>query len=211
MIQTSITEITDWLKTHANRIVEYSLNPPASDSEMERLKNLTPHPLPQDYLAMYKTYNGMNDEENWGNFFYGMLFYPVEEVLSDHEFRVAQSKDVAMIPLKHADAGIDKSNFYNPDWIGLASDGARSSLRLDLSPTSEGDYGQVIFVDGDQQVALLIANSVTELLGNFSQDLKSGLYSLNEEALEDGQHFLEPAQSIDIGNWHHVEKWKKYL
>ena len=75
----------------------------------------------------------------------------------------------------------------------------------------QGDLWASDFIDGDHNVGLLIANSITELIANFANDLDKGLYSLNEEALEDEQHFLEADAQIDIANWHKIEKWKGYV
>jgi cell wall assembly regulator SMI1 len=211
MIDNSLNRITGWLTHNAPRIVEYSLNKPATETEVLRLEQAFKKELPGDFISLYKTYNGINGEENMGNFFYGMLFLTIDSILADQEFRLTQSKDIGIIPLKHFDKEINGTDFYNPNWIALSFDGSRSYLRLDLSPSATGKYGQVIFVDGEYNVALLIADSIGALINNFANDLDNGLYSLNEEALEDGQHFLETVAGIDIVNWHNIEQWKKYV
>jgi cell wall assembly regulator SMI1 len=210
MVKNQLSQITNWLKKNAPRIEAYSLNKPATEEDISRLKKITKE-IPSDFLDLYRTHNGINDHENWGNFFYGMLFFSIDEIIADQDFRTSQSKNTEPITLKNCDPEIDGTNFYNLNWIGFASDGARSNLRLDLSPSEKGTYGQVIFVDGDYNTALLVAPSIADLLNDFAKDLESGLYTLSAEALEDGQHFLEPDQTIDIGNWHHIDKWKKYI
>lgn len=50
---------------------------------------------------------------------------------------------------------------------------------------------------------------MAQLIENFLSDLKHGLYQLNEEALEDGNEFLECDESIDLINWHNGGKWAR--
>ena len=211
MSEENLYRISNWLTNNASRIAEFSLNEPASDEQINKLKNSILKQLPDDFINFYKTYNGINDEENMGNFFYGMLLFSIDDIISDQEFRISQSKGNPLILLNHCDPEIDGTNIYNLNWVGFGSDGSRCSLRLDLSPSGKGTYGQIIFIDGTYNVGLLIANSMTDLINKFANDLETGMYSLNEEALEDEQHFLETAQEIDIENWHHIERWKKYV
>jgi cell wall assembly regulator SMI1 len=211
MTDNNLQRVINWLTINASRIVEFSLNKPATDEQISNLQKHFDKKLPEDFINLYKTYNGMNDEENMGNFFYAMPFLSIDNIIADKEFRNTQSKDIAPIPLNHFDKEIDGTNFYNPNWLALCFDGSRSYLRLDLSPSDKGTYGQIIFVDGDYNVGLLIANSITALIANFANDIDKGLYSLNEEALEDEQHFLEADTQIDIINWHKIEKWKNYV
>ena len=211
MTDNNLVRISDWLTNNAPRIAEFSLNKPATEEEFNKLKNLIAKQLPEDFINLYKTYNGMNYGENMGNFFYGMQFLSLDSIIADQEFRIEQSKDISPIPLNHFDKEIDGTNFNNLNWIALCFDGSRSYLRLDLSPSDKGTYGQIIFVDGDYNVGLLIAHSITELIENFANDIDKGLYSLNEEALEDDQHFLEVNTQIDIINWHKIDKWKEYV
>jgi cell wall assembly regulator SMI1 len=211
MIDNNLVRVINWLTTNASRIVEFSLNKPATDEEISKLQSQFDKQLPEDFINLYKTYNGMNDDENMGNFFYAIPFLSIDNIIADKDFRITQSKDISPIPLNHFDKEIDGTNFYNPNWVALSFDGSRSYLRLDLAPSDNGTFGQIIFVDGDYNVGLLIAKSITELIANFANDIDKGLYSLNEEALEDGQHFLEPDTEIDIVNWHKIEKWKAYI
>jgi cell wall assembly regulator SMI1 len=211
MTDSNLVRIVNWLTANAPRIVEFSLNKPATDEDISKLKNQFDKELPEDLINLYKTYNGMNDEENMGNFFYALPFLAIGEIIADKEFRVSQSKDISQISLTHFDKEIDGTNFYNPNWVALSFDGSRSYLRVDLSPSDKGTYGQIIFVDGDYNVGLLIAKSITELIANFANDIDKGFYTLNEEALEDEQHFLEVDAEIDIMNWHKIEKWKDYV
>ena len=80
---------------------------------------------------------------------------------------------------------------------------------LDLSPTQNGKYGQIIFIDDEEEIGILVANSTAQLVENFKNDLENQLYYLNEDALEDENHFLEVDDKIDIVNWYASEVWKR--
>ena len=91
---------------------------------------------------------------------------------------------------------------------------ARSYPRLSrgsLDPDSEGKFGQVVFFDSDYQVAILVADSLSELFENFLIDLESGHYELLPEALDDGVHWLEGKGELNIINWYHSPKWSFIL
>jgi len=208
MIDTSLNIIKQRLTEIAPRIIQFSLNTGASQQDLDKLEILIGKRLPIDFKELYKIYNGINDEENWGNFFYGMTFSSIDDIIENYEFRINQSKDIEPIPLKKVDPQINGSNLYNLSWVRIGSDGSRSGLFVDLAPTDRGNYGQVIFIDGDYNVGIFIACSVLELVNNFAADLQNNLYYLEPDALEDGQHFLEAKSSIDLGNWHTVDKWK---
>ncbi|MEO8771605.1 MAG: SMI1/KNR4 family protein [Ferruginibacter sp.] len=204
MVKDALIKITSWVNENANRISKYSLNPGATDTELDTLSQVTKY-LPPNLKDLYKTHNGENDNENWGNFFYGLLFLSIENILHDINLRTNASNNW---PMRKVDNGIDPTSLFNVNWIAIGSDGSRSGLRVDLAPTPAGIYGQVIYVDGEEQVAFVVARSIGQLLQQFALDLRNGLYYLNPEALEDGQHFIEPNQEIDPANWQKIDKWK---
>ncbi len=207
MLKTSLQIILQSLAELAPRIVEYSLNEGATPEDFENLEMVIKNKLPDDFKELYKTHNGLNDEDNWGNFFYGMPFFSIADIITECEFRSNQSKNIALISLNTFDPQIDGSNIYNLNWLSIGS-GSDCNLFVDLAPSNKGSYGQVIFIDETYRVGILVANSVSELVVNFATDLKNNLYSLNSDALEDGQHFLETDSSIDLANWFNVDKWK---
>lgn len=203
-IEKNLSNVKAWLNKKARRIINESLNKGATQHEVDQLQNLVSKTLPEDLVMLYKTHNGMNDNENMGNFFYGFDFLSLDRVADDFSSR--QSED-EVIPLKNADAGIDKTTMLNPNWLALGFDHAHTFLRVDLAPTPEGTYGQVIFIDEEYQIGILVAESVDALIKNFSDDLDKGLYTLNEDALQDGNHYLAVNEKIDIINWFGNARW----
>jgi len=206
MIETSLIRIEDWLIINAENISKHSLQKPATDIQLHELENRIGKDLPQDFKQLYKWHNGMNDIKNVGSLFYGMDFMPIKTIISDHENRI---RVLEKIKLNKVDKEIDASNIFNPFWIQFGFDGARTGLYIDLSPTPDGNYGQIIFIDDEYSVGIFIARSVTEFIDSFQIDLENGLYSLDIDAMEDHNHFLVADQSIDIINWEHSKRWKR--
>lgn len=207
MLNENLKAIDKWLEENANKIATQSLRAPASIADIEKLEKAVGKPLPEDFKQLYLWHDGLDNAPNVGNLFYAMDFVPIEFV----EKRVISQKENQPddpIPLERTDIGIKTENITNPNWIKFASDCARTGFYLDLDPTASGNYGQIIFVDLDYQIALLVASSTKQLVSDFLQDLLNNKYFLNEEALEDGNHFLALDAEIDIINWFKSEKWK---
>lgn len=207
MIQKQLEKIQDWLEQHAPKIVNQSLNSAANTLEISQFEHIISKPLPDDFKQLYCWHNGMNDEENLGSLFYGMEFLSFNKI-KDKRVDLADLVDELFV-IEHADPQINKTNAHHPDWIIFAHDGGRTGLYLDLAPTSLGKVGQIIFVDHDYNVAILVANSIAELIQQFSEDLQQALYHLNEEALEDDNEFLETDASIDLVNWYSSQRWAR--
>jgi cell wall assembly regulator SMI1 len=198
MMQATIQKIKESLSKVAPRISSLSLNEGAADEEIEQFEVSIDKVLPDDLKQLYSEINGNNQDENFGNFFYGMTFYSIDEAISNWNFRKDFSKGIDIIQLTRFDDQIDGSNFYNPNWIPIATDGSRSGLYVDLAPAGSGTYGQIIFLEGTELVGLLVANSTEELLQQFINDLDNGQYYLASDALEDEQHWLETTDNIDL-------------
>ena len=205
IMEENFRTIEKWLNENAPKIVKNSLQAPIAERQWETFSKLIEKNLPDDFKHLYLWHNGMNDDENVGSLFYGMSFYSMDEVLQNHEGRSEER-----IALKKWDKEIKPEHINNSHWIRFAFDGAHTGLYLDLDPSNEGTYGQVIFIDDEYEVGILVANSVRDLVCQFTEDLEQGLYHLHEDALEDGNHFLETDDSIDIINWQDSVKWNRF-
>lgn len=201
-------KIETWLKLNAEKIYNHSLCKPATQNEIIELENVIQKTLPHDFKQLYAWHNGLNDSINFGSLFYGMDFYPIERIIAEYVFKKENFTN-QNIPLKKADKEIDIANMYNKNWIKFAFDGSRTHLHIDLSPSLYGQSGQIIFIDDEYETGILVAASTTELIANFANDLEQGLYHLDEDALEDGNHYLTPDDKIDLINWQLSECWKR--
>ena len=203
----NLEKIENWLKENANQIVDLSLQKPATESETLDLENVVGKALPADFKQLYFWHNGLNDDENIGSLFYGIDFLPIDRIISEYNYRRENYSE--NIPVQKVDGEIDASSIYNSGWVKFGFDSSHTSLYVDLAPSPEGKYGQIIFMDDEYEVGILVANSTAELVENFINDLENHLYHLDEDALEDGNHYLETAEKIDIVNWQNSEMWTR--
>ena len=204
----NLEKIENWLRENANKIFELSLQSPATENEIKELENTIEKVLPNDFKELYLWHNGLNDEENFGSLFYGMDFFPIDKIITEYLDK-KENYSSQTTSLEKYDKQIDPSNIYNIDWIKFAFDGGSTSLYLDLAPSNDGKYGQVIFIDEEYETGILVANSTTELVLNLREDLGNNLYLLDENALEDDNHYLVTDPKIDIVNWETSKKWKR--
>lgn len=205
----SLTRITQWLAAHAPRILHESLNPGATDEQLKELEAAVGKPLPDDYKALYRWHNGLDEEaENWGSLFYGMSLSPLTEVLDAYLYQAPQT---LTSPLLQAAPTLKSAVMQNPYWLRLGFDGSHSWLLVDLDPAETGSYGQVLYVYELDEIGFRVASSVTELLRTFAHDLEHNLYTLDEGAADDGNEFLVPAAHIDPGNYNQPGRWQHAL
>jgi len=201
--------IEQWLKAHAPNLRQYSLQTAATTAQILHFEQVLAKPVPEDFKAFYLWHDGLSNLENCGSLFYAMDVYPIAQV----EERYIEKSDMVdqLVALKAADLGIDAHNAFNADWIKFAGDGDCTGLYLDLAPTAQGHYGQVIFIDEELEIAFIVARSIKQLLEGFNADLQAGYYQLDQDALEDGHEFLQCDAAIDLTNWQFSQRWKNRI
>lgn len=195
-----IEQIKVLLNQFAPQIVEAML-PPAIPQKIEELKFVVGRPIPDDLVALYRETAG-NNPECFANFAYGLVFTDIESAIT--KFR----KDLPSETFQFADPGIKKNGFAPGSRFEIGNDSAHCSICVDLDPDSDGTYGQVIFIDSEMNVALILAKSIREYIGNFEKQLSIGMYTLQKDALADGVQWLEPERSIDVNSWYNSPTWK---
>lgn len=191
------------LKNKAPLILE-AFQGAAEESKIEKLESLVGAVLPHDFKSMYRSKNGF-DSTKFANLFYGFPFLELDAIINAQE-KLKTSN--TMEPLRYADPEITKDYTFGPKRIPIGDDSGTSLLCIDLDPSDAGSYGQIIMVDYEMRVALKLNSSVEELIQQFEADLDSDKYSLQEDALADGVHWLKPVREIDPGNWFNSPRWQ---
>lgn len=204
-----LEKIELWLKENGDRILDLSLQAPAGESQLKELEAAVGKPLPEDFKQLYRWHNGLSDADNFGSLFYGMDFYSIEQIVEDmHNRKNSENYSEVSFTIANADEAIDPATIKNPAWLKIGFDGSHTALYLDLAPSKSGTYGQIIFVDDEYSKGLLVAESTERLVSDFARDLEQGLYSLDSDALDEGEHYLVADPLISIVNWHNSERWR---
>jgi cell wall assembly regulator SMI1 len=202
-IKQSIERIHIWLSNHAPKIL-VSLQQPVEAEKLSELQSLVEETLPVGLIELYSIHNGINRNIR-ANFFYGFPFIPLENTLEQIKSYSPPNDGLA---LKYADQGIKNSFMFGTKRIPIGDDSGTCLICVDLDPAPSGKKGQVILVDYDYLVAIKLASSIEELTFKFSEDLEAGRYSLQEDALADGNEWLKAERAIDPGNWFNSPTWK---
>lgn len=198
-----LNKIKELLTKKAPTIAE-ALQGPAPDEQLLKLEALCCQPLPKGLSDLYKDSNGI-DPGAYVNFVYGIPFLPIEECIRQIEKYDDYAKAYT---LQFADKGIKKENVLNNKRIPIGNANGDCLLCVDLDPDEGGLVGQVILMDTEQQIAIKLNDSVEQCMASFENDLAENKYSLQEDAFEDGVHWLEPEDDIDPVNWYMSARWE---
>ncbi|WP_444919226.1 SMI1/KNR4 family protein [Microbulbifer sp. JMSA003] len=208
-LRNSWKRIDGWLSENAPKIRD-ALNPPASEEAITELEETIGEKLPEDLKELYRIHNGLNSNAV-ANLVYGLQFYSIEEVILEYS-RLKNIKDMKDFPpLNYADPGVKVTSVSSMMRIPIGDDSSGCGLFIDLDPNSEGKIGQIVLYDQDYNIALNPASSIEEMYSDFANHLEAGRYKLLEDALADGEHWLDADAELDIINWHNSKRWKDIL
>lgn len=134
----------------------------ANDENIDRLKTTFQGvEIPQEFIDFYKLHDGqlpysdgiLNDEE----------LLSIDRILEEYNIWKGLVEGDEFENPSSPDPGI-KNDWYNLRWIPFTSNGCGDNICLDLDPSSEGTYGQVIRMWHDDDERTVEANSFTEYL-----------------------------------------------
>lgn len=160
---------------------EYVFNPPASDAMLDDFQALVMVPLPGSYRQLYRWHDGENDDRR--GHIYGLPLLPLGQAASEWK---AWKKipdqfggDRYAIPGGAWPRGAVDPAYTNPGWIPLTSDGSGGHIGLDFDPWPGGRCGQVILFGRDEDVKVVLAESLGFFLQWIAGLLESGNFRLD--------------------------------
>lgn len=175
------------LKFEINRLSNHNLNlwnEGASRSDIELIETTIGCKLPQDYIDFLNIHNGQNGDE-MGTIYTDELlaserimaeWHTWKKLLDDNHFEETDGTPTTSEP----STGI-KNNWWNPLWIPITYDGSGNHYCLDLDPTPEGTFGQVIRMWHDDVERNLIAPSFSNFITNYCHQLTSNSLVFSED------------------------------
>lgn len=167
------------VRRHSRRQLE-TFNPPVPQDDIATAEKLFGFELPQDLRDFFAVHNGQDPQLGTrGPTFYFGYFFPLiaarlSGVTSYWEMIHQVERGGKPDPLGLTAEGNMKTDKYPRGWIPLAHlDGIRINIIYDLDPASDGAVGQIIELDWKQGSARVIAKSLTEFLGQLTEQLKN--------------------------------------
>lgn len=198
-----LENVKDVLNSKAPLIIE-ALQEPATREQLSKLEDAIKQKLPKGLIQLYSEHNGINPSA-YANFVYGIPFIPIESSIAIME---RYEKSGEKYSLRFADQGINKDYFLGKKRVPIGDANGDCILCVDLEPDTAGIFAQIIIIDTEKQVAIKLNESLEQCIDLFEKDLTANRYKLQEDALDDGVHWLEPEQELDPVNWFHSSRWK---
>lgn len=187
----------------------YAFNPPATDAAIAGLERAVGIAMPPAWRQLYRWHDGEEDDRH--EHIYGLPLLPLAQV----EAQWRSWGDILAYfkgnryPLpgggwpEHA---VDPA-YINQRWIPLTNDGSGNHIGLDLDPWPAGRIGQVILYGRDEEVKVVLAESLGKFLdwiadllesGNFRLTVEAGEQRLRDFALRDppSDHFHDGARKL---------------
>ena len=162
----------------------YALNPPATDAQLDAFERLIDLKLPRAYRQLYRWHDGENDDR-WGHI-YGLPLLPLHQAAAELKAWTEVLADFGgnryEIPGGAWPEGAVDSAYINPLRIPLTHDGSGNHIGLDFDPWPRGRVGQVILFGRDEDVKVVLAESLGKFLEWIAGMLESGNFRLGAAA-----------------------------
>lgn len=177
-----LARLDAWYAAHLDPDI-YKFNPPASEAQIDRLEALVGLELPQSFRQLYRWHDGENDDR-WGHI-YGLPLLPLQQVARDWTDwkRVLAGFGGNRYPVPGAGwpLGAVDPAYVNPRRIPLTADGSGNNIGLDFDPWPGGRFGQVIIYGRNEDVKVVLAESLGGFLGWIAALLEGGNFRLRRE------------------------------
>ena len=188
-----------WKLAKANPInlltFERRLNPPAEEESIAMCSRAFGDYIPEDYRDLYSYADGESD--NTG--FFTFRFLPINEVIADIHILKQHRRPTESVG---TDAIADDIPIRKRKLLPFADDSAECYLALDLSPSKNGTYRQIVAIDLENDKCYLVAESLdkfllmlTDMLEDgrvFVDEPEKGVYILNTK----GNHFIDDIEAM---------------
>lgn len=181
-IETIWNGFKNWIAENASDL-QNSLNPGASNEQLDALEKLIGKDLPSDVRAIYKVHNGQDSAEPGlliGEEFLSLSRMADEWIIWKELLDADTFSDENGEFTSSPDEGV-KNNWWNPAWIPVSYDGAGNHYCIDLDPDENGTYGQIVRMWHDSDERELVADSMKEWLADYVQNLEDGKCFFSEE------------------------------
>lgn len=186
-IELPLHRIKVWLQTNAPRAL--SLNPPATDGELRKVRVLLGAYTPPELLELYAIHNGATD---YGLFADGMEFMTVAQVMYVQRYLAERGSSISEPRQGGVRIGPVKPIFFSRKRVAFAAWNGKVHWSIDYDPAPGGVVGQIVYEDVWADHLEVISASLPELLSHYADDLERGVFVLNEEGYLDSKRMFWP-------------------
>jgi cell wall assembly regulator SMI1 len=166
---------------------KYLFNPPAKHAQLQAIERLVGVRLPRSYHQLYGWHDGENDDR-WGHI-YGLPLLPLDQAAEQWKTwtrtLIGFGGNRYLVPGAAWPEGAVDPAYINPGWIPLTHDGSGGHIGLDFDPWPGGRVGQVILFGRDEDVKVVLAESLGKFLEWIAGLLESGNFRLGVAADEE--------------------------
>lgn len=160
----------------APEIIE-NLNEGATDENLNLLEKTINAKLPESFKEFYKIHDG---QSGGPGMFDCEEFLSIDRIIDEYSIWKKLLDQNKLQGTSNPDEGI-KNNWWNSLWIPITYDGSGNHYCLDLDPSEEGHYGQIIRMWHDDSERTLEADSFLEWVTTYKENLESGQFVYSEE------------------------------
>jgi cell wall assembly regulator SMI1 len=174
------TRIDAWLKVNAPKLFD-TLQPGASDSQIQALENALSIQLPEDVKVSYRIHNGQSGSAP-GLIPEAQEFLSLERIREEWQVWKGLLDEGSLLGGSEPELGI-RTDWWNAKWIPLTWDGNGNNFCLDLDPADGGNVGQIISMFHDEEYRELLAPSFRSWMEAYAAKLESGNYVFSEKSV----------------------------
>lgn len=175
------TRIKNWLGQHIPDM-DIHLLPGADEKTITETENTLGVSFTNDIKEFYRLHNGQHDQATpmvgeWQILSLQSMVQNWKRMKSLYDAGKLHSDEVLTL------SGPVRSCWWNPKWIGFASNGLGDCFCLDFDPPANGKKGQVVSFRHKIAKREVLAASVQEWMELFLSDLKKGKYRIEDDEL----------------------------
>jgi cell wall assembly regulator SMI1 len=169
----------EWLTAHFPEGLQ-ALNAGAAEHEIATLEATIGMNLPQDFRSWLKVHNGQTPDSVgllWSNECLSTSrilneWQVMKQLLDEGNFDCESKSD---------QPGAIKTDWWNPGWVPVTSDGAGNLQCLDLAPGMTGRAGQVIDFDHAAMNRCVLAAHFREWVEDYIKDISDREYVYSDD------------------------------
>jgi cell wall assembly regulator SMI1 len=172
-----------WLGANAPEVLK-SLCPGAGERKIRAAERAMGITFPEDVKACYRIHDGQKCKRGarWPPpFLYGQNWERLDDMLCAWRSMKGLVDDGTFSRWRSVPDGPIRTEWWHPAWIPLTSNSFGDAHYLDLAPAPGGDVGQIISWQNDDPGREVVANSLTDWLDDFAEELEEGLWQYSEE------------------------------